>query len=178
AGPVGHGGEPLEVLAGARVGDDAGALDLRAVVREQPRERAQHLRGQVVDHEAARVLEHVHGRRLAGPGEAGHDAEIVQPRAHRPVLLRWAYRSRATLGGTPGTASSCSRLAPSTASGGPKCFSNARLRAGPTPGRASMTDSVIALSRRIRWWVMAKRWASSRTRWSSCSSGVSWGSRS
>ena len=38
-----------------------------------------------------------------------------------------------------------------------------------------MIDSVIALSRRIRWWVMAKRCASSRTRWSSCSSGVSCG---
>ena len=41
-----------------------------------------------------------------------------------------------------------------------------------------MIDSVIALSRRIRWWVIAKRCASSRTRWSSCSSGVSCGSRS
>ena len=39
-----------------------------------------------------------------------------------------------------------------------------------------MIDSVIALSRRIRWWVIANRCASSRTRWSSCSSGVSCGS--
>ena len=59
-----------------------------------------------------------------------------------------------------------SREAPSTASGEPKCLSSARLRAGPMPGRSSMIDSVIALSRRIRWWVMAKRCASSRTRWS------------
>ena len=33
-----------------------------------------------------------------------------------------------------------------------------------------------ARSRRVRWWVIAKRWASSRTRCSSCSSGVSWAS--
>ena len=39
-----------------------------------------------------------------------------------------------------------------------------------------MIDSVIALSRRLRWWVIANRCASSRTRWSSCSSGVSCGS--
>ena len=38
-----------------------------------------------------------------------------------------------------------------------------------------MIDSVIALSRRLRWWVIAKRCASSRTRCSSCSSGVSCG---
>ena len=76
--------------------------------------------------------------------------------------------------GTPGTASSCSREAASTASGEPKCLSSARLRVGPMPGRPSRIDSVIARSRRVRWWVIAKRCASSRTRCSSWSSGVSW----
>ena len=47
------------------------------------------------------------------------------------------------------------------------------MRVGPTPGRSSRIDRVIALSRRPRWNSMAKRWASSRTRCSSCSSGVS-----
>ena len=52
------------------------------------------------------------------------------------------------------------------------------MRAGPTPGSSSSTERVIALSRRPRWNSIAKRCASSRTRWSSWSSGVSWASRS
>ena len=82
------------------------------------------------------------------------------------------------LPGRPGTPSSSSRDAERNASGEPKWFSIARLRAGPTPGRSSSTELVIARSRRVRWWVIAKRCASSRTRWSSCSSGVSWARRS
>ena len=66
---VEHRGELLEVLAAAQVGDDAGALHLGALVQEQPGERADHRRGQVVDGEVARVLEDVHGRRLAGARE-------------------------------------------------------------------------------------------------------------
>ena len=36
------------------------------------------------------------------------------------------------------------------ASGEPNCVSSARLRAGPTPGRLSRIEAVIALSRRLR----------------------------
>ena len=49
---------------------------------------------------------------------------------------------------------------------------------GPTPGSSSSSELVIARSRRERWWVIAKRCASSRTRCSSCSSGVEWSSTS
>src|SRR5215210_6225691 len=187
-----HPREAAEELAAALVGDDGRPLDLRAVVHEQPRQRPDHLGRQVVDAEVARVLEDVHRGRLARAGLPGDDHEVDEVRArrrgavtahglimaYRPVRLRWAKSSRATFWGTPGTDSSASRGADSTASGEPKCLSSARLRAGPMPGRSSMIDSVIALSRRIRWWVIAKRWASSRTRWSSCSSGVSWARRS
>ena len=78
----------------------------------------------------------------------------------------------------PGTASSSSRDAARIASGEPKWVSSARLRAGPTPGSSSRIEAVIAVSRRCRWWVIANRCASSRTRWSSCSSGVSCASAS
>ena len=61
-----HGAQRLEVVAAAHVGDDRGALDLRALVDEELDQRADHLGRQVVDAEVARVLEDVHGRRLAG----------------------------------------------------------------------------------------------------------------
>src|SRR3954454_13156888 len=163
---VDHARERGQILAAARVAHDRRELDLGALVHEQLRERADHLRRQVVDAEVAGILEHVHRRRLAGARQAGDDDEILQARAgppgfqllvadrvghaYRPVLLRWAYRSRATFCGNPGTFSSSSRLAASTASGEPKCLSSARLRAGPMPGSSSKIDSVIALSRRIR----------------------------
>src|SRR5271166_615257 len=90
----------------------------------------------------------------------------------QPARWRWPKSSRPTLAGTPGTAASSSLEAATTASGEPKCASRARLRAGPMPGSSSSSEVVIARSRRVRWWVIAKRWASSRTRWSSCSAGV------
>ena len=78
------------------------------------------------------------------------DAAAAGPR--RPVLCSSRYTSRASLPGIPGTASSSSRDAARIASGEPKCFSSARLRAGPTPGqlvedrgghRAVATDPVV-----------------------------------
>ena len=45
---------------------------------------------------------------------------------------------------------------------------------GPTPGRSSRNDRVMALSRRPRWNSIANRCASSRMRWSSCSGASSW----
>src|SRR5690349_4645735 len=194
---VDHAGQRGQVLAAAGVRHDRRALDLGALVHEQVGERPDHLRGQVVHAEVARVLEDVERGRLPRPGEPGDDHQLVEVGlarspvagllddawiaggpadvAHRPVLLRWAYRSRATFCGTPGACSSSSRVAPRTASGDPKCLSSARLREGPMPGSSSMIDSVIARSRRMRWWVIANRCASSRTRWTSCSSGVSCG---
>ena len=111
-------------------------------------------------------------RALAAADEHGSRIPLIRPRC------RWPCSSRATFAGRPGTACSSSREAASTASGEPKCASSARLRAGPMPGRSSSSELVIARSRRVRWWVIAKRWASSRTRCSSCSSGVSWASTS
>src|SRR4051794_1341907 len=185
---IDHGRQRGQVLAPARVAHHRRQLDLGALQHEQLRQRADHLRREVVDAEVARVLEDVHGARLARPGEARDDHEVLEVGSgvvavpvshrvahdHRPVRLRWLNRSRATFCGKPGTFSSASREALSTASGEPKCLSSARLRAGPMPGSSSMIDSVIALSRRMRWWVIAKRCASSRTRWTSCSAGVSW----
>ena len=55
----------------------------------------------------------------------------------------------------------------SSRSGEPKWRSRARFRAGPTPRTPSSTEAVIAWSRRLRWKVIAKRCASSRTRCSS-----------
>ena len=46
----------------------------------------------------------------------------------------------------------------------PKARSSAFCRAGPRPGTSSSTLVVIALLRRWRWWVIANRCASSRTR--------------
>ena len=70
----------LEVDAPAHVRDDRGALDLGALVHEQLDQRADHLRRQVVDAEVARVLEHVHRRRLARAGEARDHHEVLQAR--------------------------------------------------------------------------------------------------
>src|SRR6059058_542647 len=47
----------------------------------------------------------------------------------------------------------------------PKCRSSARLRAGPIPSTESSGEVSALRARTLRWWVMAKRCASSRTRW-------------
>src|SRR3954447_17256173 len=67
---VDHARERGQILAAARVAHDRRELDLGALVHEQLRERADHLRRQVVDAEVAGVLEHVHRRRLARAREA------------------------------------------------------------------------------------------------------------
>src|SRR6476661_4863077 len=58
---------------------------------------------------------------------------------------------RAVLAGTPGTPSSSACEAPTTRSNEPKCCSNARRRAGPTPSSWSNIDSLAEASRRWRW---------------------------
>ena len=157
----------VEVVAAAHVGDDRGPLDAAARVAEELTEAADHPRRQVVDTEVAAVLEGGDRLRLAGPGVAGDDDHHhlgLGPVLRHPVLFSCSWMSRATLPGTPGTASSSSRLAAINRSGDPKCWRSARLRAWPTPLISSSTDPVIALSRRPRWCSIANRCASSRTR--------------
>src|SRR4029077_6576982 len=47
----------------------------------------------------------------------------------------------------------------------PKCRRRARLRAGPIPSTESSGDVSALRARTLRWWVIAKRCASSRIRW-------------
>src|SRR5512143_2200893 len=167
----------LEVLAAADVGHHRGPLDTAALVPEELAEPADHPRRQVVDAEVAAVLEGRDRLGLAGAGVPGDHHELdpllAGPGAvslrrvpgHQPALCSCRWISRASLPGTPGTASSSSRLAVSSPSGEPKWRSSARFRAGPTPRTPSRTEAVIARSRRFRWKVIANRWASSRTRW-------------
>src|SRR6187549_168029 len=166
---VEHRDEVVEVLAPSHVGDDRGALDAAAVEPEHLAEAADQAGRQVVDAEVAAVLEGGDRLRLAGPRVAGdHDQlDVLALRHRQPILCSCSWISRASLPGTPGTASSSSRLAARKRSGEPKWRRRARLRTGPTPARPSSTEPVIARSRRPRWWSIAKRCASSRTRCSS-----------
>src|SRR4051794_26915301 len=172
-----HAGHALERLSSAHVGHHRRPLHLAAVMAEQLSQRGDHLRRQVVDAEVAGVLEASHRLGLARPREAADQHEVLYRGAHL-TLCTYSWISRATLPGRPGTASSSSLLASRKRSGVPKCWRIERLRAGPTPGRSSSTDRVIELSRRARWNSIANRCASSRTRCSSWSSGVSWSSTS
>ena len=65
-------------------------------------------------------------------------------------LCTFAYTSRATLPGNPGTPSSSSSEAFRKASGVPKWVRICFLRAGPTPGRSSSTEAVMARPRSSR----------------------------
>ena len=89
------------------------------------------------------------------PSPAGAAAAAIGLTVDRSRLRPPSCASRGTsrgraCPGSPGTDSSSSRLAARIASGEPKWASSARLRAGPTPGRSSSTEAVIARSRRIR----------------------------
>ncbi len=75
----------------------------------------------------------------------------------------------------PSTSSMSAVAARSTPCSPPKCFNNARRRAGPRPGMVSRIDSLKRRARRLRWPVIAKRCASSRTRWMSRNAGDSAG---
>ncbi len=63
----------------------------------------------------------------------------------------------------PSTCSISAIAARSTPCSPPKCLSSARRRAGPRPGILSRIDSLKRFARRLRWPVIANRWASSRT---------------
>src|SRR5262249_46623153 len=172
---VEHRQQVLEVLAASHVGDHGRPLDAAPLVLEQLAERADHPRRQVVDAEVAAVLEGGDRLRLARARVTRdhHQLDLlvvwnrpVAVLAH-PALWSCLWISLASLPGTPGTASSSSRLAESSRSGEPKWRNRARFRAGPTPRTPSRTEAVIAWSGRLRWKVIANRCASSRTRWSS-----------
>ena len=80
--------------------------------------------------------------------------------ASRASLIR-----AASDGPIPGTAAICSTGASRTRFAEPNTRSSARRRFGPTPGRSSNAERVWRFERRSRWYVIAKRWASSRSRW-------------
>src|SRR4051794_3250585 len=130
---VEHREQVLEVLAAADVGDDRGLLHPAALVLEELAEPLDHPGRQVVDAEVATVLEGRDRLRLARTRVAGDHHELdpllAGPRAvsfdrsvlgHQPALCSCRWISRASLPGTPGTASSSSRLAVSSRSGEPK----------------------------------------------------------
>ncbi len=64
----------------------------------------------------------------------------------------------------PGTSAICSTVATRSLRSEPKYFSSALRRISPSPGTSSSSDSTMEALRRLRWWVIANRWASSRTR--------------
>ncbi len=66
----------------------------------------------------------------------------------------------------PGTSQSSSTVAARSFFSEPKCFSSAWRRVSPRPGTESSSPAVSRLDRLLRWYEMAKRCASSRTRWS------------
>ena len=65
----------------------------------------------------------------------------------------------------PGAFSRSSSAAPLTARAVPKCINNARLRLGPMPGTSSRVEVVRLFARFARCVPIAKRCASSRSRW-------------
>lgn len=79
---------------------------------------------------------------------------------------RAAARVSAVLRPMPGTSQIWSIVACLSFFTEPKCFSRACLRLSPRPGTSSSGPDFSRLPRLLRWYWMAKRWASSRTRWS------------
>src|SRR5262249_17075188 len=74
--------------------------DLRPPVPEQLGQRADHLRGEVVDAEVALVLEHRHRGRLPRPREPRDDHQVSEGRALRAAGVLRARRT--VLGRAPG----------------------------------------------------------------------------
>ena len=65
----------------------------------------------------------------------------------------------------PGTAAICSTGASRTRFAEPNTLSSSRLRFGPDAGQVVERGLVVRLLRRLRWYVIANRCASSRSRW-------------
>src|SRR5947209_7423682 len=77
---------------------------------------------------------------------------------------RVSFRRAARRSGMPSftiSSTGASRIASTE----PKCLRSTRLRAGPMPSTVSSGDVSALRERTLRWWVMANRCASSRTRW-------------
>ena len=72
------------------------------------------------------------------------------------IAVRWPM---------PGTWAISATVAARSLRNEPKCLSSVLRRTSPSPGTSSSRLSTIDLLRRERWWVIANRWASSRTRW-------------
>src|SRR3990172_9472882 len=76
----------------------------------------------------------------------------------------------------PTAVASSASLAPRTPRTEPKTESSLRRFAGPMPETSSSSERIVRLLRACRWKPMAKRRASSRSRWTSCSTGERRGS--
>ena len=103
---------------------------------------------------------------LCGPEKA------ARPRPGEPShsLRRLSRIARASSEEMPGTCASSSRLAAWTPRTLPKRASSAFLFTGPTPAIESRRER--SLPRSLRWYVIAKRCASSRMRSSRCRAGA------
>ena len=102
-----------------------------------------------------------------GPGRPGSPADrAIGDQASSVALIRSASARP-----MPGTAAICSTGASRTRLIDPKTLSSSRFRFGPTPGRSSNAERTVRLARRSRWYVIANRCASSRSRWTRYSAG-------
>ena len=172
------------------VDHDGDRLLMPRLVVDQAHDVAQQRRRQVVDDEEAEVLELLGGGAAPGAGHAGDHDQLSRP-GRRSAIQSSSISPVAVL--TRGLAQSCGsrplrdrlldrgrRARPdaghrgdlvdarprAASSSEPKCLSSVLRRTSPRPGTSSSRLSTIDLERRDRWWVMANRWASSRTRWS------------
>ena len=177
----------LEEDPGADVDHGRDRLVDALLVVDQPDHVGDQLGRQVVDHEEAEVLELLGRRAPAGAGHPGDDARARPGGSWRgPPSVLLDLAGRRVDGGGP--AASDARPPPTIAvavrvpmpghlgdllDGGspellsePKCLISVLRRTSPSPGTSSSRLSTMVLERRDRWWVIAKRWASSRMRWS------------
>ena len=106
------------------------------------------------------------------PSPSASAGTFRSPALIRPCAAGDGCRGRASRAG-PGRPRAPRGWRRTSRSGEPKWFRSARFRTGPTPRSSSSSEWVMAWSRRPRWWVIAKRCASSRTRWSSRSASES-----
>jgi hypothetical protein len=97
-------------------------------------------------------------RRAAHPGEGAPDPSSVGAAA------KWAATAAAARRFIPGARASSSIEAAAIAATVPKWRSRAERRVLPMPAMSSRVLRSAALPRRSRWKVLAKRWASSRSR--------------
>src|SRR5271165_4774940 len=174
----------LDVLAAPAPHYEGDPLGLRAGAADEVGHLGDQRGREVVDDKPPQVLQGGGGGGPPGARHAGHDQELAHARSVSPTGAGGAGDRWARGGGRPAGPCSAANTASATASGNqvrarsssseaalsaltpPISFRSRPRRAGPSPGASSRTLVVIRLPRRSRWKVMAKRWASSRTRWS------------